>query len=192
MIEVLPAVGRFDDVSAVLRPRTNPDKACWCLTYRLSPTELSNAIPGSRPAAMSELCSRNPGPGLVAYLDGVPAGWCGVGPRSEFHRLTHSRTIQQLDDVAVWSVVCLVVSPGLRGKGIAAAMLDHAVDFARDNGATVLEGYPIDSAGGRVNGAFAFPGSTNLFERAGFTRMAPTASKSGGATRWIMRRSLTP
>lgn len=190
MIEVFPAAGRFDDVSAILRPRSNPDRACWCLTYRLSPAELNIDIPGSRPAAMSELCSRDPGPGLVAYLDGAPVGWCGVGPRSEFHRLTHSRTIQQLDDVPVWSVVCLVVAPGHRGMGVAAAMLDGAVDFARANGATVLEGYPIDSAGGRVSGAFAFPGSTNLFERAGFTRMAPTLSKSGGATRWIMRRSV--
>ncbi len=139
---------------------------------------------------MRALCSRDPGPGLVAYVDGTPVGWCGVGPRSEFHRLTHSRTIQQLDDVPVWSVVCLVVAPGNRGKGIAAAMLDSAVDFARDNGAPALEGYPVASAGGRVSGAFAFPGSTNLFERAGFARIAPTLSQSGGATRWIMRRLL--
>ena len=123
MIEVQPAVGRFEDVSAVLRPRSNPDKACWCLTYRMSPAELNAGIPGSRPAAMSELCSRDPGPGLVAYLDGAPVGWCGVGPRSDFHRLTHSRTIQHLDDVPAWSVVCLVVASGHRGKGIAAAML---------------------------------------------------------------------
>jgi GNAT superfamily N-acetyltransferase len=126
MIDVLPATGRFDDVSAVLRPRSNPDKACWCLTYRLSPAELNTDIPGSRPAAMRELCSRDPGPGLVAYLDGTPVGWCGVGPRSEFHRLTRSRTIQQLDDLPVCSVVCLVVAPGHRGKGIAASMLERA------------------------------------------------------------------
>ena len=187
MIEVLPAAGRFDDVSAILRPKTNPDRACWCVTYRLSPAELNNDEPDARAGAMRDLCSHEPGPGLVAYLDGEPVGWCGLGPRGEFHRLTHSRTIQQVDDVPVWSVVCFIVRPGHRGQGIAAAMLDAALDFAREHGAPALEGYPVE---GKVNSAFAFPGSTNLFERAGFTRVAPTSSKSGGAIRWIMRREL--
>lgn len=189
MIEVLPALGRFDDVAAVLRPRSgDADRVCWCLTYRLSPADLAAAP--SRPEAMASLCSRDPGPGLVAYSDGEPVGWVGVGPRSEFHRLTHSRTIQRIDDLPVWSVICLVVTAGNRGKGIAAAMLDAAVEFAREHGAPAVEGYPIDSAGGRVSGAFAFPGSTDLFERAGFEKIEPTTSKSGGTIRWIVRRSL--
>lgn len=190
MIEVRPARGRFDDVSAILRPRANADRACWCLTYRLAPAELATDVPDARADAMRDLCSHDPGPGLVAYLDDEPVGWCGLGPRGDFHRLTNSRTIQHVDEVPVWSVVCFIVKAGHRGQGIAGAMLDAAIAFARDNGAPVLEGYPLASEGGRVSGAFAFPGSTDLFERAGFTRVAPTTSKSGGVTRWIMRLEL--
>ena len=184
MIEVHPATGRSDAVSAVLRPATNPDKACWCLTYRLDPAQLNDTSPGVREGAMRGLCDRSTAPGLVAYVDGKPAGWCGVGPRSEFHRLNHSRTIQRVDDVPVWSAICFVVKAAYRGQGVAGALLDGAIDFAGANGAPALEGYPVE---GRVGGAFAFPGSITLFERAGFVRVAPTTSKSGGAIRWIMR-----
>ena len=188
MIDIRPAQDRFDDVATILRPRQNVERACWCLTYRLSPTDLAGR---SRPDAMRDLCSRDPGPGLLAYLDDEPVGWCGVGPRAEFSRLTSSRTIQRIDDVPVWSAVCFVVRPGFRGKGVAAALLEGAIDFARSNGAPALEGYPVASETGKVSGPFAFPGSTNLFERAGFTRVAPTLSKSGGSTRWLMRLELS-
>lgn len=139
---------------------------------------------------MRELCSHEPAPGLVAYSDGEPVGWCGVGPRASYHRLTHSRTIQTVDDRPTWSVVCFVVKAGHRGEGIASLLLEEAIRFAGREGAPAIEGYPVESEGGRVSSALAFPGSTNLFERAGFVRVAPTQSKTGGKTRWIVRLDL--
>lgn len=38
----------------------------------------------------------------------------------------------------------------------------------------------------------AYVGTTGLFESAGFERVVKTASKSGGLTRWLMRRDLAP
>jgi GNAT superfamily N-acetyltransferase len=185
MTSIRPAEGRFDDVAAMLGGGI-PEKACWCLTYRLSPA----ALKVGRPEAMRGLCSREPGPGLLAYIDEQPVGWCGVGPRSEFHRLTHSRTIQQVDDRPVWSIVCFVVKAGYRGRGVAGDLLDAAGEFAREGGAPSVEGYPIDSSGGKVSSSLAYPGTTELFERAGFSKIAPTSSKSGGLVRWIVSRDL--
>jgi len=188
VIEVREATGRFNDVSSVLRPRENAERACWCLTYRLSPTELAGV---SRPEAMRELCERELAPGLVAYSGGEPVGWCGVGPRAAYHRLNHSRTIQKVDDQPTWSVICFVVKAGHRGEGIASRLLEEAIEFARRKGAPAIEGYPVESEGRRVSASLAFPGSTNLFERAGFTRIAPTQSTTGGKTRWIVRLALS-
>ena len=68
---------------------------------------------------------------LFAYLDGEVCGWAGVAPRSELHPFTHSTKIPHLDDLPVWSVWCLRVRAGYRKKGIAQALLDGAVEFAR-------------------------------------------------------------
>lgn len=55
----------------------------------------------------------------------------------------------------------------------------------------MLEAYPIDPDGGRISSAFAYVGTTGLFESVGFERIVVTNSKSGNKARWIMRRSLT-
>jgi hypothetical protein len=55
----------------------------------------------------------------------------------------------------------------------------------------MLEAYPIDTGGGRVSSAFAYVGTTTLFESAGFERVVETDSKSGGVPRWLMRLPLT-
>lgn len=139
---------------------------------------------------MRELCGEDPPPGLLAYLDGAPVGWCAVGPRAGMGRLTRSRTIQRVDDLPVWSVICFVVKAGYRRRGIAARLLEEAVGFAAGYGAPAIEGYPIDAKGTRVNTTLAFVGTTSLFEKAGFDRVAETRATSAGRTRWIMRRDL--
>ena len=70
-------------------------------------------------------------------------------------RLARSRTIPTVDDRPVWSIVCFVVRVGYRRRGVARALLDGAVAYARAEGAVGLEAYPIDPAGERVDVASA-------------------------------------
>ncbi len=188
-VEVHPAtLDRFDDVAAVLAPK-NPDApACWCLAYRLPNPEQQGLQGAERPARLRRYAEEGNPPGVIAYVDGEPAGWCSVAPRATHHRLTHSRTIPTLDDLPVWSIVCFVVRPQYRRQGLARMLLEGAVEFARACGAPAIEGYPIDpSSGGKISSALAYVGTTGLFESVGFVRAAPTSSKSGGAERWLMR-----
>lgn len=192
MIEVHPATDdRFDDVALILAPKNPEVPACWCLSYRL-PNQEQRALSGrDRPARLRRHAQEGAPPGVIAYVDGEPAGWCSVAPRSSYHRLTHSRTIPTVDDAPVWSVICLVVRPPLRRQGLARHLVDGAVDYARSQGAPMLEAYPIDPKGERINSAFAYVGTTELFESAGFERVVATSSQSAGMTRWLMRLSLT-
>ena len=48
----------------------------------------------------------------------------------------------------------------------------------------------LDTGGDRISAAFAYVGSTTMFERAGFKRVVETAARSGGKSRWVMRRRL--
>lgn len=191
VIEVHPAVTeRFDDVAAILAPKDPHAPACWCLSYRVPGGEHRDLAPAERPARLRRYAEEGTPPGVVAYVDGAPAGWCSVSPRSSHHRLQRSRTIPTVDDADPWSIVCFVIRPAFRGRGLALHLLEGAIAFARDRGATVLESYPIDPAGARVSSAFAYVGTTALFESVGFERVLATSSRSGGQPRWLMRRAM--
>jgi GNAT superfamily N-acetyltransferase len=190
-VEVHPATpDRFGDVAAILAPSDPDAPACWCLSYRVPTAEFRDLPPGERPARLRRYAEDGVPPGVVGYVDGEPAGWCSVSPRSSHHRLTHSRTIPTIDDTDAWSIVCIVIRPAFRRQGLATHLLEGAIAFARDAGAPMLEAYPIELGAGRVSSAFAYVGTTRLFESVGFDRIAATASKSGGRPRWLMRRSL--
>lgn len=190
-IEVVPATAeRFADVAVLRGPRNEDVPACWSLSYRVSAADF-NALRGRRrPAFLRALCARAPARGVLAYLDGAPVGWCALGPRTEMERLQRSRTIPKADDRPVWSVVCFVVRPGYRRRGVARALLDGGIAYARTCAAVAMEAYPVDTGGARISGTFAYVGTTKLFEEAGFTRILETAARSAGLPRWLMRLDL--
>jgi GNAT superfamily N-acetyltransferase len=86
--------------------------------------------------------------------------------------------------------VCFVVRPGYRRRGVARALLEGAIEYARSRGAVAIEGYPADTAGARISSAFAYVGTTSMFEGAGFHRVVETAARTGGKPRWVMRKQL--
>lgn len=190
-IEVLPATEeRFDDLSTILAPRNPDTAACWCLTYRLSLRENRTLAARERPEYVRRLCAREVPPGVLAYLDGEVAGWAGVATRDELHAFSHSTRIPRLDDRHVWSVWCFKVRAGYRGRGIARALLQGAVDFARAHGAPAIEGYPVDNEGRRIDAIMAYVGTRSMFEKAGFVKAADTESVSARTPRVLMRLEL--
>jgi ribosomal protein S18 acetylase RimI-like enzyme len=190
-IEVhLATADRFADVASLLAPGRPDIPACWCLSYRLA-SGPNNALKGeARPAFLRKLCEQDPPPGMLAYSDSIPVGWCAFGPRSDMGRLQRSRTIPLLDNIPVWSIVCLVVRSGYRRRGVTRALIDAVVKFAQSRHAVALEAYPVDTGGKRLNPSAVFPGTVSLFERSGFRRIGETDARSGGRPRCIVRRYL--
>jgi GNAT superfamily N-acetyltransferase len=150
----------------------------------------SSLAPEERITYMRDECSAEPGPGVISYLDGEPAGWCSIAPRSTYRRLTRSRTIPRVDDRDPWAVVCFVVRSKFRKRGLMHDLLDGAVDHARRYGAEVVEGYPADTAGDRIDVISGYVGTVVLFESHGFERVVQTSGQSGHRPRWLMRRFL--
>ena len=185
-LEVKPAAGNFDDVAAVLKPGGPKGDACWCLSYR----DGSSVANSERRGRMQGLCAEEPGPGVLLYVDDEVAGWCSVAPRSTYRRLMNSRTIPHVDDRDPWAIVCFVIRAPFRRQGLMRPLLDGAVDWARENGAKVVEGYPVQLDGDRISVGGAFVGTTELFEQAGFKRVLETTAHSDHKVRWIMRREL--
>lgn len=190
-ITVAPASAeRFDDVATMVGPR-NPDaNVCWCLSHRLDSRTNRELVGPARGEYVRELCGRPVAPGVLAYDGDEVVGWAAVAPRAELP-FARSRKIPHVDDLPVWSVWCIRVRPGRRGRGISHALLAGAVDYARSQGAPAVEGYPVDNQGQKVDLTMAYVGTRSLFERAGFTKAADTDSVSGGFPRVLMRLSLS-
>ncbi len=189
-IVVRPATrARFDDVAVMLGPKNAGSSVCWCLSHRLD-SKTNRALLGpARGEYVRKLCGRAVAPGVLAYDDAEVAGWAAVAPRAELP-FARSTRIPHLDDLPAWSVWCIRVRPGYRGRGISHALLDGAVAYARSQGAPVAEGYPVDNEGKRVDLTMAYVGTRKLFEDAGFTKAADTRSVAGGFPRVVMRLDL--
>jgi ribosomal protein S18 acetylase RimI-like enzyme len=188
-IEVQPATSpRFDDVAAVLGPKNPSANVCWCLSHRLDSRTNRELVGPARGEHVRSLTARPVAPGVLAYDDGEVVGWAAVAPRSELP-FARSTKIPHVDDLPVWSLWCIRVRPGHRGRGIAHALVRGAAAYAEANGAPAVEGYPVDNQGRRVDLTMAFVGTRGLFEAAGFTKAADTTSVAGGFPRVLMRRT---
>lgn len=154
---------------------------CWCMYYRQVGTGAS--VDANREALRS-LADSDIAPGLLAYDDDSPVGWVSIGPREDFEALRRSPVAKPVDDRPVWSIVCFFVDRRARGRGVAARLLDAAVGYARSNGATLVEAYPIDKEV-RSDNEVAFVGTKPMFDRAGFHEVARRTP-----TRPLMRRAV--
>ena len=105
-------------------------------------------------------------------------------------RLVRSRTIPLVDEVPVWSIVCFKVEVGYRRQGVTHALLAGPIEYARAHGVPMLEAYPIDPEGQRLDVSFSYVGFTGTFEAAGFSRVLETEAHSARRPRWLMRLDL--
>ncbi len=189
-IEVKPAtLERFDDVAIMVGPKKPTSNVCWCLSHRIDSKTNRELAGPARGEYMRDLCARDVAPGVLAYDGDDVVGWAAVAPRAELP-VARSKLIPHVDDLPVWSVICIRVRPGHRGAGISHHRLRGAVEYARAHGAPAVEGYPTDNEGEKVDTTMAFVGTRSLFETAGFTKASDTGSVAGGFPRVLMRLDL--
>lgn len=187
-IEVRPATV-FDDVRQVVGPKKDTSNVCFCLSYRIGSKENQQLRGPARAERVRGLCAQDPPPGVLAYDGAVPVGWAAIHPRADTSFATNRR-IPHVDDGDPWSLWCVRVRPGHRKQGISHALVAGAVEFARANGAPVVEAYPVDNRGAKVDLTMAYVGTRALFERAGFDYVTDTTSVLNGFTRVLMRYTL--
>ncbi|HEV8421041.1 MAG TPA: GNAT family N-acetyltransferase [Actinomycetota bacterium] len=167
------------------RPGGSIVRGCWCMYYRRSGQ--SGVGPGEQnKKALRSLVNSGYVPGLIGYEDGSPVGWISLSPREDYAKLRRSPVMKPVDDKPVWSIVCFFVDRRSRGRGVAEALLEGAIDYARSQGATLVEGYPIDKKE-RSHPDFMFFGAKSMYDRAGFKEVARRKE-----TRPVMRRAIRP
>lgn len=153
----------WPDLAAFFTQHGNPNY-CWCTRWRLKSSDFKNAKATERREKLAAMVIRDNTPvGIMAYHQDKVIGWCSVAPRETYTLLENSTTLKRLDDLPVWSVVCFFIDPAWRGQNLSARLLQAAVDYAIAQGATVVEGYPVEPGE-----SYRFMGSPSAFEQVGF------------------------
>jgi GNAT superfamily N-acetyltransferase len=172
------------DVEELLGPRGGWG-GCWCIWWRLNRSTFERNKGKKNQHALRRIVASRVPVGVLAYSGREPVGWCAIAPREVYTRLANSRVLKPVDDQAVWSVSCFYVKAGYRRAGLSTALLKAAVDYAHQNGARIVEGYPQE-ARKNLPDAFAWTGLVATFYRAGFKEVLRRS-----ATRPIMRTKLS-
>jgi GNAT superfamily N-acetyltransferase len=182
-IQVRPATpDRWSDLVRVFGRRGEDPSWCWCRRFlRSAPCESAafEPTPDNRDALRQEITHVTVPPGLLAYIHDQPVGWTRVGPRSAFPGVSGNKVLAKVlsEDPGVWWVTCFAVDSRHRRTGVGSTLLKAAVAFAREHGATAVEGHPVDVAAlsaARVGGSAIFTGTMDMFSAAGFTEVART------------------
>ena len=175
VIETAPSTpALWNDVASAFGRRGADPSWCWCRRF----LDGSDAV-DNRAALRLEVSTSPVPPGILAYVDGFPAGWTRVMPRHQIPGVMANRALRRVltDDDGAWWVTCFAVQRRFRRIGVAGALLDAAVAHARQHGATAVEGHPVDTdalQAERVSGSALFTGTMQLFVAAGFSEIGRT------------------
>ncbi|AYY14579.1 N-acetyltransferase [Actinobacteria bacterium YIM 96077] len=174
MYTVQPATAdRWEDVAAVMGTRGDPSR-CWCQYFMMRRKDWhASTVDTRREMLREQVCRQDVPPGVLAYTDGTPVGWCAIARKSSYPRLRRSPLAGSGDDDGVWSVTCFVVTVGHRRRGMTSALLQGAIDLARAHDARTIEAYAVDpSARTSVSAAELYFGPLSVYTSAGFTEVA--------------------
>jgi GNAT superfamily N-acetyltransferase len=167
----------------------NPGWArCYCHFHEVAPViDWESLSPEANRLAMAARIACAEMEGYLAWRGEALAGWLNAQPRNKLmHAEARIGVRAPPTDVPPHEaamVVCFVIAPAERGRGVARALLGHALDDLAQRGVRVVDAYPsLDAAATSAQDHYRGPPA--LFAAAGFTEVA----REGRIA--VMRKSL--
>lgn len=157
---------------------------CWCMFWKLRGKAFDENTGEPTRQMQKSIVDSGTVPGLLAFDNDDPVGWIAVEPRSAYPKLAHSRILKPVDDADVWSVTCFFVTKQARRQGLTVELLNAAVEYVREQGGKIVEGYPVE-AKKDMPAPFIYTGTAAAFQKAGFVEVARRSD-----TRPIMRYTI--
>ena len=151
---------------------------CWCQWWKVKRSDWDQHKGEKNRQLMRSYVETGNVPGIIGYLGREPVAWCAVEPKNNYPVLQRSRILKNVDDQPAWSVTCFFIKASARGQGISVAILEEAINYVREQGGGLLEGYPIVVRANKLPAPFAWTGLASAFEKAGFIAVdKPSRSK---------------
>lgn len=117
----------------------------------------------------------------------TPVGWCEYVTPTELPGIFHRKEAEARSQLPDYRLTCFFVDRSHRGKGVATAALEGALELIAQSGGGVVESYPRDIAGKKYSASFLVNVTRGMFERAGFTYV-----NTLGKNNCIMRKVVGP
>jgi GNAT superfamily N-acetyltransferase len=167
--DILPLTPeRWDDFTQLFGPR-GACAGCWCMYWKLPRKDFTAGQGDKNRLIQKGIVASGQTPGLLAYVDGIPAGWVAVEPRDNYPVLNNSRILKPIDEISVWSVTCFFVAKKYRNQGLTVALLKAAIGHVAKQGGKVVEGYPVEPReAAKAPPVFVYTGLASAFKQAGF------------------------
>lgn len=180
-MKFLPVIPeRWPDLERLFESRGGP-KHCWCMVFRPMSAASRRVGGAAKKQALSQLVAVNTPVGILAYDTDEPVAWCSVAPLETYANLrTRSYVSDGSDAEGVWSIACFYIRSAFRRQGMTTQLINAAIDYAKNNGAKVIEAYPV----GYDSPSYSYMGRIGTFERLGFKEIA-----MAGTRRHIVRLS---
>ncbi len=123
----------------------NPDwSKCYCYSFHFVGADEQWNKKNNR-AAVSKLIKEGKMQGYLAFSHGKPIGWCNVNDRNNYERLPQIYKLEDHSGKKICSVVCFLISPDFRKKGIANMFLNKIIEDDSIKDYDFIEAYPDKS-----------------------------------------------
>jgi ribosomal protein S18 acetylase RimI-like enzyme len=146
----------------------NPDWAsCYCFYFHVA-GDLEHWGKRTREenrSAAEEFIRTGKMNGYLAYVNGSPVGWCNANSKWRYAKLSADKELADLRDEKAGSIVCFVIAPGFRKRGIARRLLEAACEGFDKNGHDWVEAYPRKNSS---SDAQHYHGPLSMYQKAGF------------------------
>lgn len=109
--------------------------------------------------------------GFLAFVNNEPVGWCNVNSKDNYEKVPIDNESEDTIKGKIASVVCFLIAPGYRKKGVARKLLTHATKTLKEKGFTWIEAYPRK---GDLSDAHSYHGPVSLFASEDFSIVKET------------------
>lgn len=156
---------------------------CWCIGYH---PECGQRGLDHRAAKQERVISGRAHAALVLDEGGLAQGWAQWGEPDELSGIKHKRAYDKQPPAAPdWRITCVFVDKRHRGRGIARAAVEGAIEQIAERGGGVVEAISEVTAGRTAHGRFLFSATVELLEDLGFERI-----RQVGKHAWIVSRRI--
>jgi len=147
-----------------------PDwQGCYCQYYHTTcdDADWQARSPAQNRADALNLIARGEMRGFLAYADGKCVGWYNANALPALQRYAQSPELTDFD-AKTGVIICFVIHPDFRGKGVARKLILAAVEGFRREGFTRVLGLPFEW---KEHPELQYHGTRAMFSEAGFAQV---------------------
>ncbi|MFX1448747.1 MAG: GNAT family N-acetyltransferase [Promethearchaeota archaeon] len=158
----------FDNIAFSDNPEWG---SCYCQFYHFAGNmeEWKKTTKEQNRNAAKTLIGEEKMKGFIAFVNDEPVGWCNINSKDVYEKSPIDNRSEDALKGKIASVVCFLIAPAYRKKGVARKLLQFAIEFLKEKSYSYIEAYPRK---GELSDAHSYHGPVSLFTSEGFLNIS--------------------